>query len=75
MAHQALKPEMTDAEFDDHVMTILARELGPGGFARYLSLHRSGKGDYTAERHQWLDGLTIEDIMRDLDAKASGEHQ
>jgi hypothetical protein len=57
---------MTDAEFDRHVIAILARELGPGGFARYLMLHRSGKGDYTAERHQWLDGVTLEDIEREL---------
>jgi hypothetical protein len=69
MAHQALTPEMTDAEFDRHVMGILARELGAGGFARYLMLHRSGPGDYTAERHQWQAGLTISDILRDLDAE------
>ena len=66
MAHQALTQNMTDEEFDRHVIAILARELGPGGFARYLMLHRSGKGDYTAERHQWLDGVTLEDIEREL---------
>jgi hypothetical protein len=66
MAHQALTPEMTNEEFDRHVMQILARELGPGGFARYLALHRSGPGDYTAERHQWLSGITTEDIAREL---------
>ena len=70
MARQALTPEMTNEEFDRHVMGILARELGPGGFARYLMLHRSGPGDYTAERHQWQAGLTVADIVRDLDQKA-----
>jgi hypothetical protein len=45
---------------------LLARELGPGGYARYLALHRSGRGDYTADRHQWLAGVTIEDIEREL---------
>ena len=67
MAHQALVPQMTDEEFDTHVMAILARELGVGGFARYLMLHRSGHGDYTAERQQWLDNLTMEEILRDLE--------
>ena len=69
MAHQALTRDMTDEQFDRHVMDILARELGPGGFARYLMLHRSGHGDYTAERHQWLDHLTLEDILRDMRAQ------
>ena len=57
---------LTDAEFDRHVRAILARELGPGGFVRYPMLHRSGKGDYTAERHQWLDGIPIKEIEREL---------
>ena len=57
---------MTDDEFDSYVMDLLARELGPGGYARYLALHRSGRGDYTRDRHQWLDGVSIEDIAREL---------
>ena len=69
MAYQTITSNMTDEEFDHHVIGILARELGVGGFARYLMLHRSGKGDYTAERHQWLDSLTLEDIQRDLAAQ------
>jgi hypothetical protein len=69
MAHQALEAEMTDEEFDRHVLGILARELGPGGYARYLMLHGSGTGDYTRDRHQWLDGLTLEDLERELAAK------
>jgi hypothetical protein len=66
MAHKAITKEMTNEEFDSYVMDLLARELGPGGYARYLALHRSGKGDYTAERHQWQAGITLEDIARDL---------
>ncbi len=66
MAHQALTPDMTDEEFDRHVMRILARELGAGGFARYLMLHRPGTGDYTRDRDQWLGHLTLEDIAHDL---------
>ncbi|SNT31637.1 hypothetical protein SAMN05421770_107140 [Granulicella rosea] len=58
--------DMTDEQFDRHAMTILARELGAGGLARFISLHRSGPGDYTADRHQWLAGVTIEDIAREL---------
>ena len=66
MAHQALTSEMTDEQFDRHAMRILARELGPGGFARYLRLHRSGRGDYTRDRHQWLSDVNIEEVAREL---------
>jgi hypothetical protein len=60
---------MTDDQFDTYVMDVLARELGPGGYARYLMLHRSGPGDYTQDRQKWQADLTLEDIWRDLEAK------
>ncbi len=69
MAHQAITQNMTDAEFDRHVMGILARELGPGGFARFLMLHRSGKDDYTVDRQQWIGQLTVDEIWRELEAQ------
>lgn len=69
MAHQAVTPEMTDEQFDSYVMDVLARELGPGGYARYLMLHRSGPSDYTRDRPKWQADLTLEDIWRDMDAK------
>jgi hypothetical protein len=72
MAHQAVTPEMTDAEFDGFVMDLLARELGPGEYARYLMLHRSGHGDYTAERHPWQDKLTMDEILAGI-AKVSSK--
>ena len=35
------------------------------GFARFLRVYRAGTGDYTEDRHQWLDGLTVKDILGD----------
>jgi hypothetical protein len=61
--------QMTNEEFDHYVMQILACELGPGGFSRYLMLHRSGSGDYTAERHQWQADITLEQIWREMEAQ------
>ena len=66
MAHQAIAPEMTDQQFQEHAFRVLARELGLGGLARFILLNLSGHGDYTAERHQWLDSVTPEDIAQDL---------
>lgn len=68
MASPALVSEMSDEEFERRTLDAIKRELGAGGLARFLMSYRSGKGDYTAERHQWLDGITIEDIQRDLAA-------
>jgi hypothetical protein len=58
--------ELTDEQFEEHALSILHQELGLDGLARFLRIYRSGKGDYTAERHQWLDGLTVADIAREL---------
>jgi hypothetical protein len=55
--------EMTDQEFQHHALSILQRELGAEGFARFLRLYRSGRGDYTKERDQVLKGVTIDEIV------------
>jgi hypothetical protein len=54
---------MTDEDFERHAFAILRRELGLDGLARFLRLNRAGSGDYTRDRHRWLAGTTIEDIM------------
>jgi hypothetical protein len=56
---------MTDEEFGRHAFSILERELGVDGLARFLRLYRSGPGDYTNDRHRWLDGVTIAEILAD----------
>jgi hypothetical protein len=54
---------MTDEDFERHALAILQRELGLDGLARFLRLNRSANGDYTRDRHKWLNGATIDDIM------------
>ena len=50
----------------------LLRELGPVNLVRFLQQFETGHGDYTQERHEWLDQYTIEEItqgiQRDRDA-------
>jgi len=36
--------------------------LGVAGTLRFLQQLEVGYGDYTQERHQWLDQLTIDDF-------------
>ena len=35
-------------------LDALRRDLGAAGMARFIQLFETGKGDYTAERWQWL---------------------
>ena len=62
--------EMNDDDFERHALGILQRELGPDGLARFLRLYRSGSGDYTRERHRWLEGATIQEIMAEVERRS-----
>jgi hypothetical protein len=44
----------------------LNEKLGPLGTAEFMRQFDSGYGDYTRERHNWLDGLTIEEIGTEI---------
>lgn len=57
--------EMTDEQFEEHVLSVLKKDLGPYGMARYLRMFRTGSGDYTRDRHLWLNGLTVDDILKE----------
>ena len=69
MAAQAAVAQMTDEQLEKHAFAVLSHELGLVGYARFLRLYGSNRGDYTADRHQWLDGITLDDIARDLDSR------
>jgi hypothetical protein len=55
--------EMTDEQFEQFTLSVLAKELGPLGMARYLRTHSSAGVDYTRDRHRWLDHLTMDEIL------------
>ena len=61
--------KMTDEAFERHALAILQRELGLDGFARFLRVYRSGSGDYTRDRHRWLEGATIQEIMAEVERR------
>ena len=68
MASPARIDQMTDsdAQFERKVFAVIVREFGLGGLARFIRLRRSGPGDYTHDRDQWLAGLTVEQIAASL---------
>ncbi len=55
---------MTDDQLERHALQILQRELGVYGLARFLRVYRAGSGNYTEERQQWLEGLSVEEALR-----------
>jgi hypothetical protein len=57
---------MTDEQFDRHALDVLRRELGADGLARFLRLHRSGRGDYTKDRAKWQGDLTVDEIVKSI---------
>ena len=50
-------------------LDCLLRELGPVGMIRFLQQFETGKGDYTSERHAWLDSLDVPSIIDEMTRK------
>jgi hypothetical protein len=52
-------------------LEALNEKLGPIGMVEFIQQFDSGYGDYTKERHNWLDTLTIDDICNGIKNKKS----
>ncbi len=68
------KQPMTLDQIRQAGLRALVRELGPAGMIRFMQQFELGSGDYTQERHQWLDTQDVqtiaERIQRQRDAKS-----
>lgn len=53
-------------------LEALARELGPVGMVRFLQQFESGQGDYSVERHLWLDNLDARTLTEELRQSSEG---
>ena len=40
-------------------LAALLKELGPVGMIRFLQQFETGQGDYSKDRHKWLDTWNI----------------
>lgn len=45
-------------------MEALARELGIVGMIRFMQQFETGHGDYSKDRHQWLDDQDLDTIVK-----------
>ncbi|MEB3148770.1 MAG: hypothetical protein VKL60_07065 [Sphaerospermopsis sp.] len=44
----------------------LIKSLGVADAIRFIQYLSPGKGDYTKERHQWLDNQTLADVFAEM---------
>lgn len=63
--------EMTDASTMEEIylagLAALKRELGTVGMVRFLQFIDNGRGDYSKDRHAWLDSLSVDDIAAEIE--------
>ena len=72
-------PDDQGRSTEKHVMTLdeirfaglkaLSRELGPVGMVHFLQQFEPGNGDYTAERHHWLQNPTVDELVQELEQR------
>jgi hypothetical protein len=62
---------MTPIELNRKGFKALVDALGYADAIRFIRQFDNGSGDYTKERHQWLDQLTLEDIWADIQQRQS----
>jgi len=50
-------------------MEALVRELGIFGMVRFLQQFETGHGDYSKDRHTWLDNQDLDTIVKRIREK------
>lgn len=58
-----IQNELTLNEVRARGLAALLRELGPVGYVQFIRQFEVGRGDYTKDRHQWLDPITHEEFL------------
>jgi hypothetical protein len=57
---------MTDDEIRREGFDALVERLGPAGAIRFIQQYEQGSGDYTRDRGQWLDSITVEEAVDEM---------
>lgn len=57
---------MTPVELNQKGFEALIAALGYVDAVRFIKQFDSGTGNYTRDRHQWLDPLSLDDIWAEL---------
>jgi hypothetical protein len=62
---------MTHMDINRLGYRALVKELGFDGMVRFLNQFNLGEGDYTQERRQWLDDLSIDDVFSLIETQST----
>jgi len=58
-----LTEKMTTEQIRNRGLEALKQELGVVGMVRFLQQFTNGEGDYSVDRHLWIDTLSREEIL------------
>lgn len=47
-------------------LAALAKSLGPAGMARFIQQYDIGTGDYTKNRNNWHDNMSLDEILQGI---------
>jgi hypothetical protein len=47
-------------------LAALAKSLGPAGMARFIQQYDVGMGDYTKNRSNWLNDMSLDEIIQNI---------
>lgn len=63
---------MTPQQIRTAGLAALSRELGVVGMIRFMQQFEMGQGDYSKDRHKWLDQYSVDDIAKMIQEKKAG---
>ena len=63
---------MTPQQIRTAGLAALCRELGLVGMIRFMQQFEMGQGDYSKDRHKWLDQYSVADIAKMIQEKKAG---
>ena len=64
-------PVMTLEQIRMTGLAALMERLGPDGMIRFLQQFETGTGDYTTERHNWVDQWDMDTVIAKLRERQS----
>lgn len=64
-------PIMTLEQIRVTGLAALMDRLGPDGMIRFLQQFETGSGDYSTERHQWIDQWDMDTLLTKLRERQS----
>ena len=63
------------AEVTDHVIHVLAREMGVVNTMRFLNPFATGSGNYTQERDALFQDMTLENVLSEVSRMSPPLHR